>query len=266
MTDNSAFWDADTYDLVSNAQEEWANFIIKQREWSGDETILDAGCGSGKITKILSNIIRNGTIYAVDNDPNMIKKTKEKLGDVKNVHIIQSDLTATAEFRNMQIKFDVIFSNAVLHWILDHQKVFKNFYDLLNSKGELLIQCGGFGNLEKTLSLFNTVKDSPEFNRYFHEWKQSWYFAKPEDTKSILKDLNFKNIQVYLSNSNIDFDGKNNYLLYMKTVVLGPYLKHLPSEQLKNKFIETTLDLIEQDHPDLRWKLDYVRLNILASK
>jgi trans-aconitate methyltransferase len=166
----------------------------------------------------------------------------------------------------MQIKFDVIFSNAVLHWILDHQDVFKNFYDLLNPNGELLIQCGGFGNLKKTISIFNTVKDSPEFDQYFYEWKQSWYFAKPEDTKSILRDLGFKNIQVYLSNSNIDFDNKNNYLLYVKTVVLGPYLKYLPSEQLKKKFVKATLNLIEKDCPELQWKLDYVRLNILASK
>ena len=131
MTDNSAFWDADTYDIISNAQEEWAKFIIKQRKWSGNETLLDAGCGSGRITKMLSQIIRKGTIYAVDNDPNMVKKIKEKLGDIENVHVIQSDLTDATEFRNMQMKFDVIFSNAVLHWILDHQNVFKNFYDFL---------------------------------------------------------------------------------------------------------------------------------------
>jgi len=266
VTEDSAFWDADTYDLISNAQEQWAKFIIKRRKWSGSETLLDAGCGSGRITKMLSQIITNGIVYAVDNDPNMIKKAKEKLSSIENVHIFQTDLTDAVEFRNMQMKFDVIFSNAVLHWILDHQNVFKNFYDLLNPKGNLLIQCGGFGNLKKTISLFDIVKDSTEFEQYFYEWKQSWYFAKPEDTKSILKDLGFKNIQVYLSNSNIDFDSKNNYLLYVKTVVIGPYLKYLPSEQLKNKFVEATLNLIEKDYPELRWKLDYVRLNIFASK
>ena len=119
VTENSAFWDADTYDIVSNAQEEWAKFIIKQRKWSGNEVVLDAGCGSGRITKMLSQLIRDGKIYAVDNDPNMIKKATEILGSIGNVRIIQSDLT-DADFVNMQIKFDIIFSNAVLHWILDH--------------------------------------------------------------------------------------------------------------------------------------------------
>ena len=119
VTENSAFWDADTYDIVSNAQEEWAKFIIKQRKWSGNEAVLDAGCGSGRITKMLAQLIRDGKIYAVDNDPNMIKKATEILASIGNVCIIQSDLT-DADFGKMQIKFDIIFSNAVLHWILDH--------------------------------------------------------------------------------------------------------------------------------------------------
>ena len=265
VTDNSAFWDADTYDIVSNAQKEWAKSLIKQRKWSGNEAVLDAGCGSGRITKMLSELIRDGKIYAVDNDSNMIKKATDILGSIANVRITQSDLT-DADFGNMQLKFDIIFSNAVLHWILDHHKVFKNFYNLLNPKGELLIQCGGFGNLKKTISAFNTVKDSSGFKQYFSEWEQSWNFANPIDTKNILENIGFKHVRVYLSNSNVNFDSKSNYLLYIKTVVLGPYLKYLPSEQLKNKFVEAIVDFIEKDHPELKWNLDYVRLNILASK
>ena len=207
MKENSAFWDADTYDIVSDAQEEWAKFIVKQRKWSGSETVLDAGCGSGRITKMLCEIISDGNIYAVDNDPNMIKKATQSLGDTENVHIIQSDLTDKG-FGDMQIKFDVIFSNAVLHWIIDHHKVLKNFYNLLIPKGELLIQCGGFGNLKKTISVFDTVKDSLGFRPYFIEWKQLWNFAKPEDTKNILEDIGFKQIRVYLSDSNVNFNSK----------------------------------------------------------
>ena len=265
MTENSPFWDANTYDIVSNAQEEWAKFIIKQRKWSGNEAVIDAGCGSGRITKMLTQLVRDGKIYAVDNDPNMIKKAKENLGGIDNVHIALCDLT-DADLGNIQIKFDIIFSNAVLHWILDHHKVFKNFYNLLNPKGELLIQCGGFGNLKKTISVFNIVKDSSDFKQYFSEWKQSWNFAKPLDTKNLLDYIGFKDVHVYLSNSNVNFDSKSNYLLYVKTVVLGPYLKYLQSEQLKNKFVEAILNLIEKDYPELKWNLDYVRLNILASK
>jgi trans-aconitate methyltransferase len=179
------------------------------------------------------------------------------------IGIIHSDLTEI-EFDHMQVKFDVIFSNAVLHWILDHHKSFTNFYNLLKPKGQLLIQCCDFDNLKKTISLYDTVKNSLEFKQYFSQWKQSWNFATPPNTKNILENIGFKHIQAYISNSNVNFDSKNKYSLYVKTVVLGPYLKYLPSEQLKNKFVEATLNMIEQDYPELKWNLDYVRLNILA--
>ena len=182
----SIFWDADTYDNISNTQEKWANILIQKRKWTGKENLLDAGCGSGRITKILSKIITDGKIYAVDSDSNMIKKATENLGDIENVKLVQADLL-NIESANMPIKFDVIFSNAVLHWVIDHYRTFENFYGLLNPGGEVLIQCGGYGNLKKTLSVFDAVKELPEFGKYFSEWKIDRNYAKPAETENILK-------------------------------------------------------------------------------
>ena len=136
MKDKSIFWDANTYDNISNIQEEWANVIInKNRKWTGKENLLDAGCGSGRVTKILAQKITEGNIYAIDNDPNMIKKAKETLKDFKNVKVMQTDLLDIQSL-NISMKFDVIFSNAVLHWVLDHANVFESFYDLLLPSGQ----------------------------------------------------------------------------------------------------------------------------------
>ena len=91
---------------------------------------MDAGCGSGRITKILSEIVLFGKVYAIDNDHNMIKKAKENLKDFKNVNVIQSNLL-DMDFNNIHSKFNIIFSNAVLHWILNIiqcLKVFINYY------------------------------------------------------------------------------------------------------------------------------------------
>ena len=150
---SSFHWDAETYDKVSDIHEEWARKIILSKTWTGKETIMDAGCGSGRITKILSELAPFGKVYAIDNDQNMIKKAKDNLKGFKNVITIQSDLL-DIDFNKIHSKFNIIFSNAVLHWILDHYKVFKNFYDLLLSNGQLLIQCGGYGNLQKAYIYF----------------------------------------------------------------------------------------------------------------
>ena len=259
-------WDANTYDNISNIQKDWANVIInKERKWTGKEHLLDAGCGSGRVTKILAEKITEGNIYAIDSDPNMIEKAKENLKDIKNVKVMQADLLDILSL-NIPIKFNVIFSNAVLHWVLDHRKVFESFYDLLLPNGQLLVQCGGHGNLQKTLSVFDSVKDLHEFSKYFSKWKFDRNYAKPKETENILKEIGYKDVKVYLTDAPARFNSKRDYSIYIKTVDLRPYLKYLPSEQLQNEFVNTVLLHLEKYYPNLCWNLDYMRLTVLASK
>ncbi len=261
-------WDAETYDIVSDIQEKWAKTIINTREWTGKENLLDAGCGSGRITKILSKIITEGKIYAIDKDPNMVKKAKENLTDIKNIKVLEADLL-DINSSQIPIKFDIIFSNAVLHWISDQKRIFSNFYDLLDKNGRLLIQCGGYGNLQSTIAIIDQAMKASEFKDFFINWKDVWNFAKPRETETILNELGYKDIKVYLKDAPVTFENKGDYSVYLKTVVLGPYLKHLPSEQTRTKFIEAILTLIDKHnhaHKHKRWILDYVRLNIFASR
>ena len=259
-------WDAETYDEVSNTHEKWARNIILSRTWSGKEIIMDAGCGSGRITKILSTLVPCGKIYAIDIDENMIKKAKDNLKDFENVKVIQSNLL-DINFNKIYSKFNIIFSNAVLHWVLDHYKVFKNFYDILFSDGQLLIQCGGYGNLQNAISTFNIVKDSADFKSYFSNWKEVWNFAKPDDTERILKEIGYRNIKVYLEDYPVTFRDRNSYSIYLKTVVLGPYLKYIPSEEIKEKFLQKIVSIEEKEnHQGRILTLDYKRLNIFASR
>jgi trans-aconitate 2-methyltransferase len=105
----------------------------------------------------LAKEIPNRKIYAIDIDVNMIDKAKDNLSRFENVTIINSDLLDL----NLQIissKVDVIFSNAALHWILNHHKLFNTLFELLNQNGQLLIQCGGYGNLKKSISIFESKR------------------------------------------------------------------------------------------------------------
>jgi trans-aconitate 2-methyltransferase len=159
-------WDAERYHNISNIQEQWGRNLIFRREWNGNEIVIDAGCRTGMVTKLLAEKVSGGEmVYAIDIDTNMIQQTRKNLAGFENVTTIQSDL------RNVELprKINLIYSNAVLHWISEHKKVFQHFWKLLcnnsntssnNNKGEqLLIQCGGHGNLEKVHRLINRVKD-----------------------------------------------------------------------------------------------------------
>ena len=125
---NSKQWDAERYHNVSNIQEKWGRDVIYRRKWNGNEIVMDAGCGTGRVTKLLAEkVSRGGMVYAVDIDPNMIQQSQKNLAGIKNVFVIQSDLV------NVELprKVNVIFSNAVLHWVSEHRNVFQNFWKLL---------------------------------------------------------------------------------------------------------------------------------------
>jgi trans-aconitate 2-methyltransferase len=104
-------WDATTYDRISDAQESWGQAIIKYRKWKGNEIVLDAGCGSGRTTRILSMKVPQGKVIAVDSDLSMIKVAKENLAKFSNIEFIKMDISEI----ELEEKVDVVFSNATLH-------------------------------------------------------------------------------------------------------------------------------------------------------
>jgi trans-aconitate 2-methyltransferase len=184
-------WDAETYDIVSSIQEAWGRKVVEWKSWQGNEKVMDAGCGTGKLTKILAQKVPAGMVYAVDIDHNMIEVAARNLNDISNVKFIESDISTAS----LPAKVDVIFSNAAIHWILDHRKLFENFWHLLDNSGEIMIQCGGHGNLNRIISIIDDIRQRDEFKSFFTNWKESWYFAKPEDTSQLLQDIGFKDVR-----------------------------------------------------------------------
>jgi trans-aconitate 2-methyltransferase len=267
-------WDARTYDQVSRlVQYRWGQRVIKWRKWRGDEIVMDAGCGSGLLTKQLAIQVPRGKVYAVDIDSNMIKQAKNNLESFDNVEIIQSSFTDV----RLPRKVNVIFSNAALHWVQDHRKAFQNFWEMLkptedtsNNGSQLLIQCGGYGNLQQTITLLERIAHSDSFKAYFVNWKQPWYFAKPADTDALLQEIGYTDRTTYLHSDRVFFLNRRIYAKFIKTVVMKPYLQHLAVDKeghkLKTLFFDLFLDEIEKSANRLktRWFLDYVRLNIIS--
>ena len=150
--------------------------------------------------------------------------------------------------------------------------MFEPFWQILKRSGQLLIQCGGHRDLAKTLSIVNKVIESNEFNNYFCNsesediWTQRWYFAKKEGTEKILQEISFRNIQVFLEDREAKFHTQEEYFLFIKTIVLIPYLKYFSNDTLKDKFARSVVEEIDTNAKDLQWKIDFGRLNINAIK
>jgi len=234
---------------------------------------MDAGCGTGLLTKLLAQRVSIGKVYGVDTDSNMIKQAKSNLRDLENIELIRFD------FSNVKLptKLDVIFSNASLHWVRDHAKVFQHFWNMLkydsSEPSQLLIQCGGYGNLQRILLLAQRVTELNEFNEYFTNMEQSWYFAKSDDTTKLLRKIGYVNIKVHLNNDLVSLTNREIYSRFVKTVVLKPFLEHFPDNKTRNRYLELFLDEVEKKNTSTSstnaqtpWSLDFVRLNIIADK
>lgn len=265
-------WDAQTYDEVSRlVQYRWGRQVLEWRKWNGKETVMDAGCGSGLLTKLLARKVPRGKVYAVDIDSNMIKQAKRNLKDLKNVELVQSNFADV----KLPTKLDVIFSNAALHLVHDHMRVFQHFWEMLNCdrtrRRQLLIQCGGYGNLRRILTLLRRVMELSEFKVYFTNMNQPWYFAKPDDTTKLLRAIGYVNTRVHIHSDHVSLTNREIYARFVKTVIMKPFLEQLPDDKIRNRYLELFLHEVEKRSNSSKksqtlWSLDYVRLNISAFK
>lgn len=255
-------WDAQTYDKVSsNVQLEWGRKLIEKRKWIGNEIVMDAGAGSGNLTKILADKVPRGQIYAVDADLNMVEQAKSNLSAYRNVQVIHSSMDKV----NLPSNVDVVFSNAALHWVLDQETALCHFWQLLKPNGgELLIECGGHGNVEGAVRIIFKLMQSKQFKDYFVNWKQSWYFPEADQMERLLEKAKFRDIQINMSKRAMSFSDRDQFALFVKTVIMKPFIGYLPEDMEKEQFLNAFLN--ENEQSDSALSLDYVRLGIFARK
>ena len=258
---NNQSWDAQTYDKISsNVQLQWGQELLEERAWIGNETVMDAGAGSGNLTKILADKLPNGKVYAVDADSNMVQQAKSNLSGYSNVQFIHSSMDKV----KLPTEVDVIFSNSALHWILDQEGLFLHFWQLLKPNGKLLIEYGAHGNVERPLSVIFKIMQSGQFREHFVNWRQSWYFPKPEEIERLLQKAKFRNIQVNLSKRVTTFPDRQSFAIFIRTVIMKPFLGYLPDGKKKEQFLDVFLNEFERS--GWEWSVDFMRLGISAEK
>jgi trans-aconitate 2-methyltransferase len=244
-------WDAETYDAVSDPQFNWGMEVLERLELRGDETVLDAGCGSGRVTAELVKRLPEGRVIAADGSAAMIAKAGERLGE--EVSYLTIDLSEL----EVDEPVDLIFSTATFHWILDHDRLFERLRAALAPGGRLVAQCGGQGNVAEHAKAIIAVAARPEFAPHFSEMVGAWNFAAPDATEGKLQAAGFAETRCWLEPKPVT---PGRPLEFTSTVTLGPHLAQLP-EELRRPFAEAILD--ESEKP---LTLDYVRLNIEARR
>jgi len=251
-------WNAAAYHVVSEPQFAWGLRVLDRVHITGSEHVLDAGCGSGRLTKELADRVPQGCVVACDLSENMIRAASETLGDAPGRFVVRADLSELP----FQSAFDLVFSTATFHWIRDHGRLFRELRGALRAGGRLEAQCGGGPNLASIHARADALASQPEFREAFRGWEEPWLFATPEATEVRLRAAGFERARCWFEHAPTTFPGAAPFREFVETVVLRPYLSRISTSALRTRFLKALVSKAATDDPP--FTLDYWRLNISA--
>jgi trans-aconitate 2-methyltransferase len=240
----------------------WGLGVLDRARLRGSERVLDAGCGSGRVTRQLLERLPAGQVVAADVSPAMLAEARRTLADFAGrVRFVEADLTEIDQVLDAPV--ELVFSTAVFHWINDHEKLFRALHNVLEPGGRLVAQCGGGPNLARFMQATDAVAARPPYDAAF-AGRDLWrFYATPEATEQRLQAAGFLQAEAWLEPSPQDFPDAMALADYCRAVVLTNHVACLPDER-RDSFVAAVVDEIARREGGYR--LDYVRLNIDARR
>ncbi len=270
------YWDAETYDKIGTPMRRWAQAVIDDLGLKGDETVLDAGCGSGSVTLDLWARLPEGKIIAVDASLDMIDKLKRTLEErgIKNIEAIQSDLTKL----QLTEQVDIVFSNAVFHWIQDDDGLFGSLARATRHGGRLRAQCGGAANIKRLMSATHEIAAREPYAAHLRGRVEPRKYRTSSQAKEALERNGWKEVQAETFESPVTFDDTDAAVLYLRTIILQQQASALDQatkaqaeagaaqpQSLSDRFLREVIAEVEKRHGS-PFVADYVRLDLWATR
>jgi trans-aconitate 2-methyltransferase len=243
-------WDAATYDRVADPMTRWGGVVLERLPLAGNETVLDAGCGSGRVTEQLAERLPSGRITAFDASPSMVEEARRRLarfGD--RIAYVVGDLGRPIGLPGGGL-VDAILSTATFHWVPDHDALFGNLGAVLRPGGRLVAQCGGAGNIASIQAILATIGDG---------WLGAVHFETPEATAARLAAAGFVDIETWLQPEPTRLTPGEPLETFLRTVILGGHVTRLAPDE-GDAFVREVAGRMAEP------VIDYVRLNIAATR
>jgi trans-aconitate 2-methyltransferase len=226
----------------------WGSAVLERLPLAGDETVLDAGCGSGRVTEALLERLPRGRVIAADAAPSMLVEASRRLarfGD--RVTFVECYLGQPLPFAG---PVDAVLSTATFHWVLDHGALFAHLAAVLRPGGRLVAQCGGVGNVASVHAAAAALMAGDG-------WQGPWNFATPEETKARLEAAGFVDVETWLHEEPTPIEPGEPMETFLTTVILRDHLPRVPEAE-RSTFVRRVAERLPSS------TIDYVRLNIRA--
>lgn len=245
MTPSRA-WDGATYDRIAAPQEQWGREVLQRLPLTGDETVLDLGCGSGRVTELLLERLPRGHVVGVDGSASMLDAARERL-PADRTTLLHQDLLAL----HVDAPADAAISTATFHWIQDHDTLFARVHAALRPGARFVAQCGGAGNVHAVHAAAEGTGLLPP------DWGGAWHFADAETTDARLRAAGFRDVRTWLHDAPVEPPEPRQFL---RTVCLGAHLEQLPPDR-HDELVDAVFARLGGE----ALTLHYVRLNIEAT-
>lgn len=258
-------WNPEDYAKNSDAQLKWAQELRQNIDLSKYQSILDVGCGDGKITADFAATLPSSKVMGIDSSAAMVAYAAKKYPKSKYPNLDFSCVDARK--LNFEREFDLIFSNAVLHWV-DRQQAFLHGANLaLRDGGRLIISCGGKGNAAEILETFAELTTERPWNAYFDDFYNPYFFSRLQDYQMWLEKYNFAVKRLELVPKDMTHQGREGLASWIRTTWM-PFTKSVP-ENKREDFITQFVDLYLAKHlldSQGSAHVSMVRLEVDASK
>jgi len=258
-------WDAGDYANFSSQQQKWARELIVKLNLKKNENVLDIGCGDGKVTAEISLMVPNGSVVGIDNSESMIELAAKNYSKEKYPNL--SFQLCDAKEIDFNIQFEVVFSNAALHWADDHHEVLKGIYKSLKQGGRVLLQFGGKGNAASVFLVLDEIIKDKEWSCYFRNFKFPYNFPGDEEYTELIKESGLIIKRVESVEKDMIHEGEDGLAGWIRTTWL-PYTSRIPEDK-REEFIRIVVKkFIEKFPPDENGKVHakMVRLEAEAVK
>jgi len=238
-------WDAEVYSENSSAQSIWAHELIEKLHLKGNENLLDIGCGNGNVSSVLASKLKDGHVIGIDSSHNMFSMAIAAIEHSEHENLCFHVMDA--RHITLRGKFDVAFSNAVLHLVDDHPAVLKGTRKHLNNDGRILFQMGGKGSAAELYSVINHVVWSSYWCGFFEGFSFPYHFYDVDDYSQWLPQNGFKAKRIELISKDMVHENTEGLKGWLRATKFD-YTDRLPTD-LRESFLDEIVTEYTASYP-----------------